>query len=159
MKILILHQYFNTPAVGGPLRSYYLAKALLSRGHQVSVITSTNAGHRRVENIEGIQVHYLPIAYDNSFGFYKRGRSFIQFVAGACQASSKISNIELTYAISVPITVGICAMWLKRFRRIPFIFEVGDLWPDAPIELGFVKNPLLKSLLYTLEKKIYRGAQ
>jgi glycosyltransferase involved in cell wall biosynthesis len=44
-------------------------------------------------------------------------------------------------------------------RGLPFIFEVGDLWPDAPIQLGFIKNYFFKSALYSLERTIYRQAQ
>jgi glycosyltransferase involved in cell wall biosynthesis len=50
-------------------------------------------------------------------------------------------------------------MWLKTFRKIPFLFEVGDLWPDAPIQLGFVENYFFKQFLFFLEKKTYRSAK
>jgi glycosyltransferase involved in cell wall biosynthesis len=53
------------------------------------------------------------------------------------------------------LTVGVIAMWIKRWYGVPYIFEVGDLWPEAPIQMGFVKNSLLKSLLFRLEKNIY----
>ncbi len=42
---------------------------------------------------------------------------------------------------------------------MPYIFEVGDLWPDAPVQMGFVKNYFLVSLLFRLEKLIYREAK
>ena len=76
MKVLILHQHFNTPTAGGALRSYYLAKALTERNIGVVVITGYNGDHYKVENLEGIEIHYLPVAYDNRFGFWKRSKSF-----------------------------------------------------------------------------------
>ncbi|MFZ6010103.1 MAG: glycosyltransferase WbuB, partial [Bacteroidota bacterium] len=83
MKVLILHQHFNTPQKGGAIRSYYLAKALISEGMKVIVITAHNQNQYRNENVEGIDVHYLPVSYDNRFGFYKRSSSFLRYVAGA----------------------------------------------------------------------------
>jgi glycosyltransferase involved in cell wall biosynthesis len=157
VKVLILHQHFNIPDKGGPLRSYYLAKALISKGHQVSVITG-NAKSFRQEVIEGIDIHYLPVPYDNKFGFSARSKSFMQFVFGAIRVSKNI-KADICYAISVPLTVGLVAVWNKKRYKMPFIFEVGDLWPDAPIEIGVIKNSFFKFLLFRLEKFIYQQAE
>lgn len=155
MKVLILHQHFNTPEKGGALRSYFLAKALVEKGHQPIVITAHNHPKLQHTNIEGIEVFYLPIPYDNAFGFYKRIRSFLSFILQSAKIGSSLSGIEKCYAMSTPLTVGLAAILLKWRKGIPYIFEVGDLWPDAPIQLGFVKNPILKFILYRLESFIY----
>ena len=47
---------------------------------------------------------------------------------------------------------------MKKKLNIPYIFEVRDLWPTAPIELGTIKSGLIKKWLYRLEARIYRGA-
>jgi glycosyltransferase involved in cell wall biosynthesis len=159
VKVLILHQHFNTPEKGGPLRSYYLARALVTRGIEVSVITAREQALYTREQIEGIDVHYLPIAYDNRFGFYKRGISFLRYAVNCVRIAGRIKNISLCYAISVPLTVGQAAQWIKKKYGIPFIFEVGDLWPDAPIQLGFIQNKVLQKSLYLLENHIYRNAK
>jgi glycosyltransferase involved in cell wall biosynthesis len=158
VKILILHQHFKTPQSGGAIRSYYLAKALVEQGHRVVVI----AGHNEQatsEILEGIEVRYLSIAYDNRFGFYARGRSCLNYVSGATREAGDFKDFDCCYAISVPLTIGIAAMRIKSRYKIQFIFEVGDLWPDAPIQLGFVNSYFLKLFLYGLEKKIYQSAQ
>ncbi len=158
MKVLILHQHFNIPENGGAIRSYYLAKALADSGVEASIITAHNHKEYIKRSIEGIEVHYLPVAYDNRFGFVARSWSFLKFVWGAIRLSSQFKDIDYCYAISVPLTVGLAAQWLKRRHKIPYIFEVGDLWPDAPVQMGFVKNYFFQTLLYQLEKSIYRSA-
>ena len=158
MKVLLLHQHFNTPLQGGALRSYYLAKALTDSGIKVVVITAHNTRKYEVETVEGIEVHYLPVPYENRYGFYKRGFSFGRFVTGAIRLSGRFRDADVCYAISVPLTVGIAAMWIKRLYKIPFIFEVGDLWPEAPIQMGFIKNLVLKQTLLMQEKRIYKEA-
>ncbi|MBS1680827.1 MAG: glycosyltransferase family 4 protein [Bacteroidetes bacterium] len=159
MKILILHQHFNTPEKGGAIRSYYLAKALVDRGIETVVISGCNEKKYKFENVEGIAVHYLPVAYDNSFGFIARSFSFIDYIFKSVRLAKKIKGIDVCYAMSVPLTIGLAAYRLKAKMKIPFVFEVGDLWPDAPVQMGFVKNYFFASLLYRLEKFIYREAE
>jgi glycosyltransferase involved in cell wall biosynthesis len=158
VNVLILHQHFKTPQEGGALRSYFLGKALVERGFTVTVITAHNQPHYAVKNIEGISVHYLGVLYSNHFGFWKRIFSFLKFIVGCIRISGRFKQVDLCYAISVPLTIGWAARWIKWRHGIPYIFEVGDLWPDAPIELDVIQNPFLKNLLWRMEKKIYRQA-
>src|SRR6185436_7488531 len=97
--------------------------------------------------------------YDNSFNFLKRSISFMRYVKGVIGIGSKFRDVKICYAISTPLTVGVAALWLKRRWNIPYIFEVGDLWPDAPIQLGYIKNYFSKAALYRLEKVIYKNAE
>ena len=156
---MILHQHFKTPYSGGAIRSYYLAKALVDHGIETTVITARTSETYEVENVDGIEVHYLPIAYDNAFKFYKRSLAFLHFAWQAVKVSDQFKNADICYAISVPLTVGIAARKIRARHKIPFIFEVGDLWPDAPVQLGFIRNTLLRKYLYRLEEQIYKSAQ
>ncbi|HYG04542.1 MAG TPA: glycosyltransferase family 4 protein [Chryseosolibacter sp.] len=158
MKVVILHQHFNTPEKGGPLRSYYLAKAITDAGIDVTVVTAHNHSSALTEHFEGIEVHYLPVKYENRFGFYARVSSFFRFMVLAARTVAKIRQVNLVYAISVPLTVGLAARRIKSRQGIPYIFEVGDLWPDAPIDLGIIKNQILISLFKSLERRIYKDA-
>lgn len=159
MNFLIIHQHFNTPDDGGALRSYFLAKALVENGDQVQILTGTNKGRYYQQNVEGIEVHYLPVAYANRFGFWQRIYSFLQFVLLSIRISKKFRDVDLVYAISVPLTVGLAARWMKWRYGTPYIFEVGDLWPDAAIQLDVIQNPWLKNMLWRMERKIYQEAQ
>jgi glycosyltransferase involved in cell wall biosynthesis len=159
VKVVLLHQHFNVPQKGGAIRSYYLAKALVDKGIETVVITGHNEKAYKKENVEGIEVYYLPVPYDNKFGFIARSFSFLKYNWKAIRAVGKIKNIDYCYAISVPLTIGLAAIWIKKIHKIPFIFEVGDLWPDAPIQLGFIQNYFFCQFLFSLEKKIYRSAE
>ena len=159
MKVLILHQHFNTPQTGGAIRSYYLAKALTDHQIQVVVITGYNETRYRREMVEGIEVHYLPVTYHNRFGFWKRIISFLRYNMGVVRLAGNIQDVSTCYAISVPLTIGLAAWWIKIRHGIHYIFEVGDLWPEAPIQMGFVKSFVFKKFLFGLEKFIYRKAE
>lgn len=125
---------------------------------EVVVVTAHNEPAYRHEHVEGISTHYLPVPYDNRFGFYQRVISFCRFALKAVRMAAQHRDADLCYAISTPLTTGLAAYFIQRRYGIPYIFEVGDLWPDAPVALGFVKNGLLKAALYRMEKAIYRGA-
>jgi glycosyltransferase involved in cell wall biosynthesis len=158
MKLLLIHQFYTKPAVGGALRSYYLAQALLAHGVTPVVITTHNASSIFATIEDSIEVHYLPVIYNNRFGFFKRIFSFGKFVWNTVTYAGRFRDVQLVYAISTPLTTGLAAIWIRWRYRIPYVFEVGDLWPDAPIQLGIVRNPILKWILYGLEKKIYQKA-
>ena len=158
VKVLILHQHFKTPAGGGAIRSYYLAKALVAKGIRTVVITAHNGAGEKKEELEGISVHYLPVAYDNRFGFARRIISFSRFMTKAVHVAARHRDADVCYAISTPLTTGWAARMIHRKYGIPYIFEVGDLWPDAPVDMGIIRNGLVKSFLYRIEKSIYESA-
>jgi glycosyltransferase involved in cell wall biosynthesis len=157
-NILYIHQYFKTPEEGGAIRSYYLAKGLAEHGYKVTMITSHNQKNKIVKDIDGIEVHYLPVSYDNKMSFFKRIWSFLSFLWLSYRYIRKLPKHDICYATSTPLTVGLIALLLKRYRKIPYYFEVRDLWPEAPIQMGIIHNPVLIYLLRKMEKMIYAGA-
>ena len=159
VNVLVIHQHFKTPEEGGALRSYFLGKALVDAGHKARIITAHNDEKYIIRNVEGMEVHYLPVLYSNHFGFWKRILAFTKFISGIVFRSAQFKDADVCYAISVPLTVGWAAQWMKWRYNIPYIFEVGDLWPDAPIELEVIENSLLKKFLWWMERHIYKHAQ
>ncbi|MEO9475442.1 MAG: glycosyltransferase family 4 protein [Cyclobacteriaceae bacterium] len=158
MKILYVHQYFRTPEEGGCVRSYHLAKGLVEHGHEVEMITA-HSGDYQIAHVEGIKVHYLPVPYKNGYGFIRRIFSYLKFVRLAKKESIKIKGVDLAYVMTTPLTTGLIALFVKNKLNIPYYFEVGDLWPEAPIQMGVIKNRFLRSFLYGFEKRCYFEAQ
>lgn len=158
MKIVYLHQYFNLPEQGGSLRSYYITKALVEAGHEVHMITTHNEPISKTVQQEGFTIHYLPIPYQNAFGFWQRVKAFFYFAQASYKQAQKLPTPDCVYATSTPLTVGLSAWWLKKYLKIPYIFEVRDLWPLVPIALGILRNPIGKWLARYMEKKIYQNA-
>ncbi len=157
-NILYIHQYFKTPPEGGALRSYFIAREMVNNGMKVQMITTHNKSFYENREVEGILVHYLPVRYSNEMPFAHRYIAFLKFVIAATQLSLKLQKPDLIYATSTPLTVGLIALWLKWKKNTPFIFEVRDLWPEAPIQLGVLRNAMFKWLARKLEKSIYESA-
>ncbi|MFZ5951432.1 MAG: glycosyltransferase family 4 protein [Candidatus Rifleibacteriota bacterium] len=161
MKIIYLHQYFNTPDMGGSTRSFELAKRLVKAGHEVSIITSWrdgNKGKKWFSTIEsGICVYWLPVSYSNEMGFYQRIFAFIKFMLGATMKAVRLQG-DLVFATSTPLTIVIPGIVSSKFKRVPFVFEVRDLWPEVPIALGIIKNRFLILAARTLATIAYKSA-
>ena len=158
MDILIIHQYFKTPEEGGAIRSYYIADYLSSIGHNVKVITAHNNSGYKVKKIKAFEVHYLPIYYSNHLSFRSRVHAFWLFVVHSSKILKKFKS-DLNYVISTPLSTALIALYGKWKFGTSYCFEVGDLWPQAPIQLGVLRNPLLKWGAYQLERRVYNGAR
>ncbi len=158
MRILYIHQYFKTPEDGGSIRSYLLARKLVENGNHVEMVTAHNKKSYLTKNIDGINVHYLPIQYDNKLNYLKRVLAFVKFVLKAFQIVKKLEPVDLSYVMTTPLSTGIIALANKKLRGIPYIFEVGDLWPEVPIQMRIIRNPLIKWSSRKLESLAYKNA-
>lgn len=169
MKILYLHQYFATPDESGSTRSYEMARRLVERGHHVDLVTTDWRGTRHVDSarvrdgfgireIDGIVVHAKRIAYQNDMPFRERMRAFMQFAVAARRYGTSL-EYDVVFASSTPLTVALPGMYLAKRRRVPFVFEVRDLWPDIPIAVGALKNRFAIAAARWLERRAYSRAR
>ena len=123
----------------------------------MTMITSTNKSHPEAGevNIEGIHVVYVKNSYSNYMSPLRKVLSFVNFVRLAINASKKQKDVDLVFATSTPLTVGYIALRLKKIRGWRYVFEVRDLWPEFPIQIGAIKNKFAIKFLRKFEKKIY----
>ena len=151
-----------TPDEHGTSRSYWFAKKLVESGYHVTMITATNEfKHPKAcrENIEGIDVVYVQNDYSQYYSKLRKVYSFIKFIFQAVNQSRKEKGVDLVYATSTPLTVGFIALVLRMIKGWRYIFEVRDLWPEFPIQVGAIKNGFLISILRFVEKKIYQKSE
>jgi glycosyltransferase involved in cell wall biosynthesis len=160
VKIIYLHQYFNTPLMSGGTRSYEMARRLVAAGHEVHMATSdrqrSGKPYKTVE--DGIQVTWIPVAYSNHMGALARIRAFVDFAWKSARIASKV-NGDVVFATSTPLTIAIPGIVASRRRRIPMVFEVRDPWPDMLVGLGAIRNPLLIRLTKWFERFAYHRSK
>ena len=161
MKILYIHQYFVIPSEPGGTRSYWIARELVKRGHQVTMITSATKNHPEGRvNIDGIDVVYVKNpAYSNYMSAPRKIWSFVAFIRNAYKMAKREKDVDIVFATSTPLTIGAIALWLKTRKKWKYVFEVRDLWPEFPIEIGAIKNKLAIWGLRKFEKRIYDKAE
>jgi glycosyltransferase involved in cell wall biosynthesis len=161
MRILYLHQYFNTPAMAGSTRSYEIGRRLVAAGHSVEMITSareTSASRGWFVTEEaGMRVHWLPVPYSNHLSFGARIAAFARFAAGAAQRAAGLAA-DVVFATSTPLTIALPAAWAAWRLHVPMVFEVRDLWPEVPIAMGALRDPVTRFAARRLEKFAYARA-
>ncbi len=161
MKIVYLHQYFNTPAMAGGTRSYEMARRLVAMGHDVHMITSwreTDVRSGWFETDEsGIRVHWLPVPYSNRMSFNERICAFFKFAMRSARRSASL-DADIVFASSTPLTIALPALYAAWRCRVPLVFEVRDLWPDVPFAMGVMKSRVLFWAAERLEKFIYKAS-
>ncbi len=163
MRIVYLHQYFNTPAMGGITRSYELGRRIVRMGHEVLMVTTEReslegrAG-KWFETIEaGIHVHWCRVPYSNNLSFRDRMRAFSQFAWRAALKAVEVRG-DVIFASSAPLTIALPAVFASRRLDVPMVFEVRDLWPQMPIAMGALRNPVSIAAARWLERLAYRNA-
>lgn len=161
MKILYIHQYFVTPSEPGATRSYWISKELVRRGHHVTMITGNSESKHEPGRFDrdGIDVIYVKNLYNNSQTKIQKVWSFVKFIFQSIRVAAKENDVDLVYATSTPLTIGAVALVLRAMKGWKYVFEVRDLWPEFPIQVGAVKNPLFIWLLRKFEKRIYKRSE
>jgi glycosyltransferase involved in cell wall biosynthesis len=160
MKVLYIHQYFITPDEPGGTRSYWISKELVKRGHRVTVITAARKGLDLGDrDIDGMHVIAVKNKYNNYMSATRKVWSFVNFIRQAIREAQKVKDVDIVYATSTPLTVGYIAMRLKKKRGWPYVFEVRDLWPEFPIQIGAIRNKLVIKYLRGMERKIYKNSE
>ncbi len=164
MKILVFYQYFGTPSGSWSTRIYELSRRWVKAGHQVTVVTAPyeksdirGKGFISRQEVEGIRLIVINSGDSNRDRFLVRSVKALLFAFTSCILALTVS-CDMVIASSGPITVGIPALIAKWFRRKKMIFEIRDLWPQGALELGKIKNGLLKKLALWFEKLCYRNA-
>ena len=164
MRVLCLYQHYATPDAPANARLYAMLDALAGR-HEVDVVTSRQLMDRRPPPAErrfpdappGVQLHYVDAPYENAMGAGARLASYGRFAWGALHAARRLPRPDVVYGISTPLSTAAAAAAAARHHRCPWVFEVRDLWPDFPVQMGAVPG-LLRRPLYRLERALYRSA-
>jgi glycosyltransferase involved in cell wall biosynthesis len=171
LDVLYFHQYFATRRRSTATRSYELARRLVERGHRVTIVSRDTrrleAGREekpsgRViarEQVDGIDVLYLNVPYANRYSAPVRMASFTAFTIAASVAGALERKPDVVFASSTPLTIGIAGLLTARAKRVPFVFEIRDLWPAVPIALGALKSPPAIKSAEWLERRLYDGAK
>jgi glycosyltransferase involved in cell wall biosynthesis len=163
MQILYLHQFFITRAGVGGTRSYEFARRFVARGHEVRIVTAAGAGAPGTAGVEGIEVVAVRGAYSDyvqatALSYPRRMLAFACFAASASAVALRGPRPDVVYATSPPLTMALPALAVAILRRVPLVWEVRDLWPEAPIQMGALRSPPLRRAARALERFVYRRA-
>ncbi|CAG0956788.1 2-deoxystreptamine glucosyltransferase [Gammaproteobacteria bacterium] len=170
MHILFLTDNFP-PEVNAPAsRTFEHCREWVRAGHRVTVITcapnfpkgQVYPGYRnrlwQSEDMDGIRVVRVWTYITANQGFIKRILDYQSFMVSAVLASPFVGGVDVVVGTS-PQLFTVCAAYaVSVLKRIPFVFELRDLWPESIKAVGAMRNPALFNLLEKLELFLYRKA-
>lgn len=168
MHILYFHQHFSTPSGAAGIRSYEMARAAIRSGHEVTMVCgSYGLGKTGLEGpflkgarrgiVDGIRVIEFDLTYANEHNFITRTLTFAKYALSSLKVVMT-EKYDLVFATTTPLTAGIPAICARWLRGKPFVFEVRDLWPELPREMGVITNRGLLAAMSALEWASYHSA-
>jgi glycosyltransferase involved in cell wall biosynthesis len=172
MHIVYLCHFFY-PEIGAPsARVLETAAEWVKLGHKVTVVTCFPNHPTGVipenyrgrffmrETVQGIDVFRNFVLATPNEGVWRRTLCHISFMISSVIFSlPRLKNPDIIIASSPTFFAGFSGLFISRFKRIPFVFEVRDLWPAAIAELGVLKSKRVIKILESLELFLYRCAQ
>ena len=168
MRILIITQWFDPEQA---FKGLIFAKQLRSAGNNVEVITGfpnypggTVYSNYKIrwfqkEIMDGIRVNRVPLYPSHSSSVIKRIFNYISFAISSCiYGIFAARRSDIIYVYHPPLTVCLSAAFISMVRRVPFVVDINDLWPDTLAATGMVLNKRVLSLVGTICQWLYRRA-
>ena len=163
MHVAVFSQYHTNPDCPATSRHYALL-AHLAQTHRVTLLTTRAwEGQRLTRKFDwvpaGVDLRVADIPYHNKMGPARRALAFAHYAAWAVREGKRIDRPDVIWGISTPLTAAWAAARVARARRVPWVFEVQDLWPSFPIAMGAVPTALARRQLFALEERLYASAR
>jgi glycosyltransferase involved in cell wall biosynthesis len=170
MHILLIHQAFASIDEPGGTRHHELSRHLAGCGHSVTVITSPISyltGRTRTQAVRwvekeerdpGVTILYAYTYPEFHRSFFHRMVAFLSFMISSFFIGLGVNRVDLVWGTSPPIFQAGTAWALARLKRIPFLFEIRDLWPAFAIQVGVLRQPMLIRAAEWFERFLYRHA-
>jgi glycosyltransferase involved in cell wall biosynthesis len=169
MKLLYVHQYFVTNEGSSGTRSYDVSKYLVEMGHQVTMVCGLHDYSTQkcpkwwqpfaIETIDGIKLVTCNAYYSNKQKVPARLMAFVKFAILATWACLRERGVDLIFPTSTPLTVGIPGRIAAALKRVPYVFEVRDLWPEDLLAADRIKPGLQYRVWGWLERFSYAKAR
>lgn len=167
MKVLILSIYHDPEPIP---KTGELARELQRRGHEVTVVTAfphypsgqLYAGYRlalwRWELRDGVRVLRTFIYPYHGRSSILRMVNYLTWMFSSMQAAWLAPACDVLYVWHPPLTVGVSAWVISKLKRVPYVYDVQDLWPESALASGLMKPGPFVGVLYRLADWVYRRA-
>ena len=169
--VWIFNQFAVSPNMPGPTRHYNIAKELIKNGYDVFIFASDYSFQEltykklrptesyKIEIIDKVKFVWIRVpSYKKNN--YKRLINQIMFAIRASIISRRLCKPDIIIGSSPQLFTAISALITSKLRRVKFIGEIRDLWPESLLELhkSFKYNPYI-FVLYMLAIIIYRKSR
>ena len=170
MRILFLTHYFHPEGNAPATRVHEMSRRWVKLGFEVCVVTGVPnvpsgvayPGYRNRwrsrEVVEGIETLRVWTYLAPNKGTVRRILNYLSFFATATLAGLGVRRPDLVIATSPQFFCGWAGVFVSRLRRVPFLLEVRDLWPESIAAVGAMRSSWLLRFLGWLERRMYAAA-
>lgn len=165
MHMLIIAQYLNLFEPGED-RLLKLGRSFVENGYNVTIITGSGGNDINLSGKmvgltreNGINLVSLNVPYTTDMNNRKKLSAFIRFNKLAERQGHQLPKPDLILALSPPLTALMPALSLSSYYNAPLAIEIRELWPDAPVQRGTLKNIFLVRKARKFEEKVYEKAE
>jgi colanic acid biosynthesis glycosyl transferase WcaI len=171
MHIQFLAQCYAPEYVSAAILITELAVDLAKRGHQVSVVTGAPnypqgrvfRGYRnrlfQTETLDGVRVVRTWSYISPSKRVWSRLMHYGTYSATAFYGALAAGRPDVLVSYSPPLPLGLSAWLLSRLWRVPWVLQIEDLYPDAAIAAGVMKNKRVIDFFLRMERFLYQKAR
>ncbi|MGA3072462.1 MAG: glycosyltransferase family 4 protein [Bryobacteraceae bacterium] len=172
MRVLVLSNYYYPESVGAGIWVTQLARDLMGRGHEVTVVTSFPSypggelfdGHRNRfvhrEMVDGVEVIRTFTHATSSKSFWARFAAFGAFCLSAAPGYLRWRRpVDVVYAILPPLPLGVSAWAIAKASGARLVVNVQDIYPDVAVALNYLTNPAAVAVFRRMERWIYGWAE
>jgi glycosyltransferase involved in cell wall biosynthesis len=170
MRILFLTHYFP-PEVNAPAsRTHEHCRAWQEMGHEVTVLTcvpnhpagKVYPGYRnrlwQVDGVSGLRVIRMWTLLAANRGVFWRSANYFFYMIMAIAGAPLLPRSDVVISTSPQFFCGLAGYFVSRVRRVPWILEIRDLWPESIVTVGAMRPSLATQFLQWLECFAYRKA-
>ncbi len=170
MHILFLTHYYP-PEVNAPAsRTSEHCRQWVRAGHKVTVVTCAPnhptgkiyPGYRnrllQRETIDGVEVVRVWTFLAANRGFLRRILNYLSYMTSATLALRRIESPDVVVSTSPQFFCGLTGMIAKSMRRVPWVLEIRDIWPESIVTVGAMKKGAVIRFIEWLERTAYRRA-
>lgn len=170
MRILFLTHYFP-PEVNAPAsRTFEHCRVWARRGNEVFVATNVphhpagkiypgySNGFGQTENVSGIKVYRLLTLLAANKGVFRRSASYFFYLLMATLTAPFLPRVDVVVSTSPQFFCGLAGYFVSRIKRVPWVLEIRDLWPESIVAVGVMRRSLSIRFLVWLANFAYRKA-
>lgn len=164
MHVMLIHQAFISPKEAGGTRHLELGQRFVREGNNFTIVASNLSYHSGkqveppadgIEQYDGVRVRRAWTFAALHRSYVWRVVSFLSFMVSSVWTALWVRNVDLVMGTSPPIFQLLSAWLVSVIKRVPFVLEVRDLWPEFAIDIGLLKNPALIWFARKLEMFLY----
>ena len=171
MHIIFLTHYFYPEGNAPASRTFDNCKRWVAKGHKVTVVTGVPnvpdgiiyEGYKnrffQWEKMNGISVLRVWTYIAPNKGFFKRVLNYLSFMISSLLGIILIKKGDLVIATSPQFFCGVAGFIFSELKKLPFILEVRDIWPESIIATEALKSRRLIKILEHIELFLYRHSK